>query len=156
MAAAEIEAHLARLRERIGLEGPPVSKLMEQGALINFAKAVGETNPLYIDEAYARASRFGAIIAAPTYVSTFAQVGLPPGMFDLDLPLKRSLHSDDVVKNYLPIKAGDVITTRARYADVYIREGGSGLLFFQAAELTLTNQDDRKVSTVRVVSVNFN
>ncbi|MET0183071.1 MAG: MaoC family dehydratase N-terminal domain-containing protein [Caulobacterales bacterium] len=151
----EIDAILERLRGRIGREGPPISKTVEQGALIKFAKAIGETNPLYLDVDYAKASRFGVIIAPPTYVSTFVQLALTPDLFDLNLPLKRFLHSDDVVKNYLPIKAGDIITAQARFTDAYTRAGANGPLVFQAVEIALTNENSEKVSNIRVVSVNF-
>ena len=46
-------------------------RTVEAGALIKFARAIGETNPLYLDESYARTTRFGALIAPPTYVSCF-------------------------------------------------------------------------------------
>lgn len=153
LAPPDLAPHVERLRRRIGNEAPPVLRRIEPGALIKFAKAIGETNPLYLDEAYAKTTRFGALIAAPTYVSTFTDA-LNGDLFDFDLPLKRFLHSDDAVQNFQPIRAGDLISTTARYVDVYVREGRNGPLLFQAVELRLTRQAE-PVATVRVASVSF-
>lgn len=154
MATADLAPVVERLKTRIGIERGPVTRTVEAGALIKFARAVGETNPLYLDEAYARTTRFGALIAAPTYVSCFTADVLTDGLFDFDLPLKRFLHSDDAVENHSVIRAGDVISATARYADAYVREGRNGPLLFQVAEMRLAREAEL-VATVRVASVSF-
>lgn len=151
----DLTPHLERLRRKIGHQSGPLVTEVEAGAIAKFARAIGETNPLHFDEAYARTTRFGGIIAPPTYASCFITPLLPGEMFDFDLPLERALHSDDIAENDLPIRPGDVITTTARYADVFIKQGRSGPLFFQAADLTLTNQDDARVAVIRMLSVSF-
>lgn len=40
---------------------------MEQEATIPFARAIGDLNPLYVDEEAAKRSEFGGIIAPPTF-----------------------------------------------------------------------------------------
>lgn len=154
MSALDLTPHVERLKKKIGFEAGPLKTEVEKGALIKFARAIGETNPLYFDEEYARTTRFGGIIAAPTYVSCFV-TDLVSSMFDFDTPLKRSLHSDDIVENSQPIRAGDVISAMVRYADVYVREGKNGPLLFQAADMTLTNQRGERVAVVRIVAVSF-
>ena len=151
----DLSEHVDRLRGRIGLERGPVLREVEMGAVRKFARAIGETNPLYHDEAYARGTRFGGVIAPPTYVSCFTADVIAGGMFDFDIPLKRMLHTDDIVENHRPIRVGDVIAARARYADVYVKHGRNGVLLFQAADMSLTNQRDEPVALVRVVAVNF-
>jgi acyl dehydratase len=149
----ELEPHIARLRTRIGRQSAPKTRRIEAGALIKFAKAIGETDPLYLDEDYARTTRFGGLIAAPTYVSTFTDA-LGPDLFDFDLPLARFLHSDDAVENFSPIRPGDEIATVCRYVDAYARPGRAGPLLFQVVELRLTRADE-PVAKVRVASVSF-
>jgi acyl dehydratase len=154
MATQDLTAHVERLRRRIGAERGPVVRNVEAGALIKFARAIGETNRLYLDEAYARTTRFGGLIAPPTYVSCFTADVLTGDLFDFDLPLTRFLHSDDRVENFSPIRAGDTISARARYADVYLRDGRNGPLLFQVAEMTLT-RGNAAVARVQVASVSF-
>lgn len=151
----DIDFHVARLKKKIGhLSGPDVQHV-EAGAIAKFARAIGENNPIYFDEAYARTTRFGGIIAPPTYASRFITPLLPGEMFDFDLPLKRALHSDDIAENYIPVRPGDTITTTARYADVFLKQGRSGPLLFQAADLTCVNQRGQRVALIRMLSVNF-
>jgi len=154
MSAKDLEPHLERLRTRIGLVGPVIRRKIEAGALIKFAHATGQTDPIFIDEEAARAGPYGALIAAPTYVSTFANDALV-GLIVSDLPLNMFLHTDDAAENGEPIFAGDEITAIARVADVYVREGRNGPLLFQIAEMKLTNQRDEHVSTLRIGSVSF-
>lgn len=40
---------------------------VDRTAILNFAAAVGETNPIYWDEAHAKATPLGGIIAPPTF-----------------------------------------------------------------------------------------
>jgi acyl dehydratase len=150
----DIQALVEQMKERIGLEGPTVTRKMEAGALIKFSRATGETDPLLIDEAAACAGPFGAIVAPPTYVSTFAQFTMA-GLLVQDLPLEIFLHTDDAVELGVPIVAGDDITAVARYADAYVREGRNGPLLFQKVEMTLVNQRGEQAAVVRIGSVNF-
>jgi acyl dehydratase len=54
---------------------------VEKGAILMFARAVGDTNPIYYDEAYAKGTEVGSVIAPPTFVQSSAQ-------FDPDYPLR--------------------------------------------------------------------
>src|SRR4051794_8345322 len=105
MDEADLDFHVERIRRtRVGTEFGPIVVEVEKGALVKFARAIGETNPLYLDEDYAKTTRFGAIVAPPTYVSTFS-TRLSEEMVDLETPGLRSLHSDDIVDNFRPIVA---------------------------------------------------
>lgn len=152
---SDIELHLARLRKKIGhVSGPDVQQV-DAGMIVKFARAIGETNPLYFDATYARTTRFRGIIAPPTFASRFITPLLPGEMFDFDVPLRRALHSDDIGENDIPIRPGDTITTTARYADVFLKQGREGPLLFQAADLTCVNQGGHRVALIRMLSVNF-
>jgi acyl dehydratase len=154
VSAEELQRHVERLRKRIGTTGVPATRKVEAGALIKFARATGQTDPIFLDEEQARRGLFGAVIAAPTYLSTFCADAMS-GLIDLDLPLSMFLHTDDIVELGEPIRAGDCISAVARYADAYIREGRSGPLLFQITEMTLTNQNGEHVALVRVGTVSF-
>jgi hypothetical protein len=54
---------------------------VEAGHILLFARSIGDPNLIYADEAYARGSEVGAIIAPPTFVQASAQ-------FDPDYPLR--------------------------------------------------------------------
>src|SRR5690606_18088056 len=111
----DLTATVERLGQRIGAGRGPEVRRIEKGALIKFAKAIGESNPLYLDEAYAKGTRFGGLIAPPTYVSCFTADVLTDGLFESDFPLRRFLHTDDIARTLAPIRVGDDISATARY-----------------------------------------
>jgi hypothetical protein len=45
---------------------------VELGSVMQFARAVGDPNPIYFDQTYARASEVGHVIAPPTWVESSA------------------------------------------------------------------------------------
>lgn len=59
----------------------PVRFPVEAGHVMMFARAIGDPNPIYCDEAYAATTEVGHVIAPPTFVQASAQ-------FDPDYPLR--------------------------------------------------------------------
>ncbi|MDA1349146.1 MAG: MaoC family dehydratase N-terminal domain-containing protein, partial [Chloroflexi bacterium] len=59
------------MRAAIGSESEPVTWEVEKGEIIRFAQAIGDPNPVYSDEAAARKSRHGGIIAPPTFLHAY-------------------------------------------------------------------------------------
>jgi acyl dehydratase len=150
----ELKRHAERMKKKIGEQRGPTKVRIERNMLVKFAQAIGETNPIYLDEDYAKTTRHGALIAPPTYASYFL-TQLAESMYDLDTPGFRSLHSDDVGEESRPIRVGDEITATARYTDVRVHEGRSRSILFQTVETTLTNQHDERVASARMVVVTF-
>lgn len=150
-----LSALVEQLRARIGVETPPVRLEIEKSTIQRYALATGETNPIYFDEETAARSRFGAIVAPPTFLSWFIKGIIPDQVFDLELGLPTALHTDDVVKAGEYVRAGDTITAVGLLSDVYIREGRNGPMLCQAGDVNLTNQRQQFVGMVRTVSVLF-
>ena len=68
---------LEQLRSEIGKESPPRSEEVEKGVIRRFVNALGDHNPLYEDEEFARKSRYGGKIAPPLFVITFGRQRRP-------------------------------------------------------------------------------
>ena len=152
--AAEIDAVVERLKSRIGFTTPATIHRVEAGQISRFARAVGEMNAVYHDEQYAKTTRFGALIAPPTFASCFIPDHFPSPVFDMDIPVSTTLHSHDVVENIRAIRVGDVLTARAVYSEVYRRDGKKPMLL-QMADLLLDDAAGERVAVVRVASVCF-
>jgi len=59
--------------ERIGLElriGNIFNQNASYEAIRNFSNGVGDSNPLYRDEEYAKGTRYGALVASPSWVAS--------------------------------------------------------------------------------------
>jgi len=54
-------------RKWIGHKFAPYTRKIEKGQLWFFAKAIGETNPIFTDEVAAKAAGYPALPAPPTY-----------------------------------------------------------------------------------------
>src|SRR5207249_4088356 len=57
-------------RNAIGRESKAAVNDVEKGAIRRFAEALGETNPIYFEEAAARAAGYRSVVAPPTFPTT--------------------------------------------------------------------------------------
>lgn len=127
---------------------------IEAGRLKFFAKAIGETSPVYTDEAAARAAGYRSIPAPPTFL--FA-AGLDAGvtlglMAELSIPLSKVLHGEQGFE-YLgpPVVAGDTITVTTQVQNIYDKKNGA-LEFVELVSQAVT-QDGRDVARLRSLIV---
>ena len=65
---AETSLSLDGLRAKIGEEWEPRVYEVEKGMIRRFVQAIDDPNPLWQDEEYANKSKYGGIIAPPTFV----------------------------------------------------------------------------------------
>ena len=148
-----------KVTELIGKTSDTVIMEVEKGAIRKFADAVGETNPLYWDEEYARGTRFGEITAHPGFFGW-------PTMWKKAMPFFSALRSHviDTISEagyarivdggieydfYLPVRAGDTLSAVSRIKDIYERETRTGKMLFSITEWTYTNQNGEIVATAR-------
>lgn len=137
----------------IGFETAPRSVDVEKGQLKFFAKATGETNPIYFDEKAARDAGHPALPAPPTFL--FCLQTMTPGdddvMGKLGINIGQVLHGEQQFTNHKPIYAGDTITVKTKIADMYEKKGGA--LEFIVQDTEASNQKGEKVGVARTVIV---
>ena len=147
-------------RNQIGVVSEPRVVDVELGQLKFFAKATGETNPIYFDPEAARAAGHRAVPAPPTFCLSLhlaapAQRG---GLLDkehgLGVDMARMLHGEQHFAHHQPIYAGDRITVTTTTADIYEKKGG--LLDFVVRETRVTNEAGEHVADLRGVLVHRN
>ncbi len=113
-----------------------------------FAEAVGDLNPLYIDEEAARKGPYKGIIAPPTFYDVFraeeARFPDPKVQFG-----NVSYNAGQGCEYFLPIRAGDTISVTTKIVDVYEKTGRTGKMVFIIRETTYENQHQEKVMVVR-------
>ena len=137
-------------RSYIGHVFPAFTAEVEKGRLRFFAKAIGESNPIYTDEEAAKAAGYRALPAPPTFTSVLDQESpdFLPVLDLLGIDIARILHGSQEFEYLEPICAGDTISVQVRIADIFDKKGGA--LEFVVMEHTYTNQDD--VLTTRATS----
>jgi len=108
----------------IGRESEPVLHEVEKGAIRRFAEALGDPNPLALEESAARAAGHPGLVAPPTFAVTLGWS--ERFRHSLDLGTRSVLHGEQGFEYARPIVAGDRLVVRSRVADVQERAGASG------------------------------
>jgi acyl dehydratase len=111
-------------RSLIGRESEPVLHEVEKGAIRRFAEALGDPNPIYVDETAARAAGHPGLVAPPTFPVVLTSN--ERFRHSLDLGTRSILHGEQQFEYARPILAGDRIVVRSKVADVQERAGASG------------------------------
>lgn len=134
------------VRQRIlAIRSEPVTYEVEKGAIKKFAEAIEDPSPVYVDREQAGKSKYGDIIAPPTFFCT-----MPAGRLDIDLNFgKGRLNGGSEYELFEPVRAGDQITAISQIADIFEREGKMGKMVFMVTQTTYTNQHGRKVAVAR-------
>ena len=108
----------------IGRVSEPILHEVEKGAIRRFAEALGDPNPLALDESAARAAGYPGLVAPSTFAVTLGWS--ERFRHSLDLGTRSVLHGEQGFEYARPIVAGDRIMVRSRVADVQERAGASG------------------------------
>ncbi|QSI30162.1 MaoC family dehydratase [Variovorax sp. RKNM96] len=137
----------------IGHELPASVLPIERTRLQFFAKAIGETDPVYTDAAAARDAGYADLPAPPTFL--FA-AELDSGasnqlLDDLQIPLSKLLHGEQSFSYHKPACVGDTVTVRSTISDIYDKKNGA--LEFVVKTSRATNQRDELVAELRTVIV---
>jgi len=111
-------------KNAIGRASPPTLNEVEKGAIRRFAEALGDYNPIYYDEEYARASGYPTIVAPPSFPASFHSSADLREL--LGVGIKSLLHAEQAFEYERPIFAGDRIFVVTRVADVLERMGPGG------------------------------
>jgi hypothetical protein len=153
---------------------------VELGHIMMFARSVGDPNPIYADEEYARGTEVGHRIAPPTFVQASAQ-------FDPDWPLRprigepwmgsgrdptgtprpeggeaggggrgmaRGLHAEQHFEYHRHLEPGDVLRAETRPGKTWEKEGRrAGKLVFSESITEYRDQHGELVITARSVGV---
>jgi acyl dehydratase len=109
-----------------------------------FAHAVGETDPRYLDPAAARDAGFADVVAPPMFAAVYCRPALAPAITDpeVGIDFARLVHGAQEFTWHAPVVAGDEITTQAALAE---RAERAGLEFF-TFKTRSTNQHGELVS----------
>jgi acyl dehydratase len=136
-------------RSNIGRVLPPYSVEVEKGRLRFFAKAIGETNPVYTDEQAAREAGYRSLPVPPTFLFSLEREDSHRFEFlnSLGADLHRVLHGEQSFTYHKVICAGETVTFEPRIVDIYDKKGGA--LEFIAMETTVKDKTGELVAELR-------
>lgn len=147
---------------------------IEAGHIMMFARAVGDKNPIYYDEDYARNTEPGGIIAPPTFIQSGVQydpdynlrpkigepwfgsgknpTGIKPG--EGGGGAGRGLHAEQHYEYHRPVRPGEVLYATTKPGKRWEKEGKrSGKLVFSETIIEFRDAKGELVVTARGVGV---
>lgn len=142
-------------KTRIGMRLPTLSCVADARQLRFFAKATGETNPVYFDEKAAQEAGFPGLPLPPTFLFTleFEQPG-SEWRQAIGLQQARILHGEQSFSYHRMAYAGDILNFESHIADIYEKKAGA--LEFVIRVARVTNQRGEHVADLRSVIVQRN
>jgi acyl dehydratase len=140
-------------RRHIGHALPAFSVPVEAGRLRFFAKATGNDDPVYIDEAAARDAGHPDLPVPPTFFFCLEMESPDPAALRklLGIDYRRILHGEQQFSYHAMAYAGDRLRFEPRIADIYDKKGGA--LEFVRRETRVTNQHGELVAELSCLTV---
>jgi acyl dehydratase len=138
MAATTYDPPMAVSTAAVGKRFEPAVYAVGREKVREYALAVGETDPLYLDPAGHR-----DVVAPPMFAVVYCSPAMAPAIFDPDVGMDfaRMVHGSQEFRWGPLVVAGDEITTTVTVKDVSER-GGNGFYVFESVS---ANQDGATV-----------
>ena len=131
--------------DAIGKTYPDTSYAVGREKIREYAHAVGETNPHYLNVEAARAAGHADVVAPPMFAVVYAGRSITPALFDpeVGIDLARMLHAGQEFRWGPVVVAGDEIATTTTVKGISERGGMNFFVF----ETDSRNQLGEKVCT---------
>ena len=137
----------------IGHEFKPFSTTVEAGKVKLFCKAIGEEDPIYADEAAAKAAGYRAVPVPPTFLQALTNDDPTKGgllrLLNVDIGL--ILHGEQHYDYLAPVFVGDKVTCQEKIVDIYDKKGGA--LWFIVSETAMKNEAGKMVAKATGITV---
>ncbi len=123
--------------------------------IARFAQAIGATDPVHFDEAHARTTRYGGIVAPPLFCQSLTYEEVPAELLPADgsplelnvpIPAPRAVGGSSEYVIHRLVRAGEVITVTSQLKDIQARPGRSGLLYLLVVETLFADQHGEPVA----------
>ena len=142
----------------LGKTDEPEVLEVEKGSAKRYAVAVADLNPHYLDEEYARATKYGGLVAVPGFFGWPARQPspvFPQIMSDMMDALAQAgfpdiLDGGSDFEFLIPVRPGDVLVASRTITDMFSRAGGGGRqMAFFVLETKFTNQNGQVATKLR-------
>jgi hypothetical protein len=147
------------MRSRIGVESEPVPYEVDNTGCRQFARAVGYTDPVFYDEAAAKARGYRGIVAPagflghPVFVP--GQPSRTPEIFRLEVPYKRILNGGTDIEYLADVCAGDRLTATTKLSGLTEREGKMGPMLIVETETSFRDEKGKVVAVQRGTAIRY-
>jgi acyl dehydratase len=118
-------------KQAIGKTYDPVVYAVGREKIREYARAVGETNPLHLDVEAARAAGYADLVAPPMFAVVYSAPSVGPPIFDPEIELNFAMmvHGGQEFEWGELVVAGDEIITTASVKDISEADGRGFYVF---------------------------
>jgi acyl dehydratase len=115
----------------IGKTFAPATYAVGREKIREYAHAVGESDPLYLDVDAARAAGYADVVAPPMFAVVYSLPAVWPALFDeeVGIDFAHMVHGGQAFEWGPLVVAGDEITTTASLKDASERRGNDFFVF---------------------------
>ena len=140
-------------KEFIGLTVPAFTVPVDPWRLRFFAKATGQSDPVYTDDAAAHAAGHPGLPVPPTFLFCLEMDAPDPAALrnQLGIDIARVLHGEQRFRYHRLAHAGDRLSFAQRVTDIYSKKGGA--LDFMVRETRVSNQRGEHVADLVATTV---
>jgi acyl dehydratase len=154
MAENEYEFISEEMLANVGKESSPTTLEVDKTMVRMFARAVGYTDPVYYDEAAAKAAGYRNLPCPPGYLGTPVfrpgREAAGPGPLGSGpapkKPLNRILNGGTQIEMLKDICAGDVLTSQSHTSGMTETKGSIGTMVVVTSKTVYKNQDGETVA----------
>ena len=109
----------------IGKKYPLAKYEVGREKIKEYARAIGDLNPLYFDEEAGAKSKYGSVIAPPTFAVVYGVEPVGKMLMDRELALNLMMlvHGEQDFEFCEVVRPGDVISTEGEICDIYDKKG---------------------------------
>jgi acyl dehydratase len=139
---------LAEFKSRVGSKlriSEKGNELACRETIMNFCRGIGDTNPLYTDEEYAKKSRYGFLVAPPSWLYSVFGGGVIQGLRGV-----HGFHAGDLLEFYKPVLLGDSIKCEDIFSGVEEKPSNyGGRMIIEYHDIPYYNQREELVAKAR-------
>ena len=121
-----------------------------------FAQAIGESNPVHLDEAAARAAGHATIVAPPLFCQAMTFEDLPidqlpadgsPAELAVPLPAERTVGGGSEYRIHRLVHSGEVVTVTTTLREITVKSGKSGPLYLVVVETEFADATGQPIAS---------
>lgn len=138
--------------DAIGKRYEPTTYEVGVEKIREYARAIGEQNPVHQDREAAIAAGFRDVVAPPMFCVVYSAAALGAGVTDpeVQIDLARMVHGAQEFSWGEPVCHGDVITTEGRVAEIY-EKAGNGFYVFETSSVNQLGDEVVRGSWTNIV-----
>lgn len=143
------------LKAQIGRTGKPIVFDIEKGAIRKYAEAISDKNPLWVDEGFAKETRYKGIIAPPVFLHAASILARKAADGVFVSPLKNTVNGGQEFEYMAPVRVGDTITAVCRLGDLKEAQGRLGMMLIVTYLIGCKDQRGKPVANITQTIISY-